>query len=62
MIGLLAGALTTVAFVPQVVKVYRTRSTGDGAGVEVAVSVRQLVEDWCPTALLWDWTRVPVWR
>lgn len=29
LIGLLAGALTTVAFVPQVVKVYRTRSTGD---------------------------------
>jgi MtN3 and saliva related transmembrane protein len=29
LIGLLAGALTTVAFVPQVVKVYRSRSTGD---------------------------------
>jgi MtN3 and saliva related transmembrane protein len=29
MLGLLAGALTTVAFVPQVVKTWRTRSTHD---------------------------------
>jgi MtN3 and saliva related transmembrane protein len=28
-LGLLAGALTTVAFVPQVVKTWRTRSTHD---------------------------------
>jgi MtN3 and saliva related transmembrane protein len=28
-IGLAAGTLTTLAFVPQVTKVYRTRSTGD---------------------------------
>lgn len=29
LIGLAAGALTTVAFVPQVVKIWRTRSTHD---------------------------------
>jgi MtN3 and saliva related transmembrane protein len=29
LIGLAAGALTTAAFVPQVVKVWRTRSTRD---------------------------------
>jgi MtN3 and saliva related transmembrane protein len=29
MLGLLAGALTTVAFVPQVVRTWRTRSTHD---------------------------------
>ncbi len=29
MIGLLAGCLTTVAFVPQVLRVWRTRSTSD---------------------------------
>jgi MtN3 and saliva related transmembrane protein len=28
-LGLLAGALTTVAFVPQVIKTWRTRSTAD---------------------------------
>ncbi|MBM3732418.1 MAG: hypothetical protein FJW24_02950 [Acidimicrobiia bacterium] len=28
-LGLAAGTLTTLAFVPQVAKVYRTRSTGD---------------------------------
>ncbi|MBM3580785.1 MAG: hypothetical protein FJX37_02330 [Alphaproteobacteria bacterium] len=28
-VGLAAGTLTTLAFVPQVAKVYRTRSTGD---------------------------------
>ena len=28
-LGLLAGVLTTVAFVPQVVKTWRTRSTAD---------------------------------
>lgn len=28
-IGLLAGILTTVSFVPQLVKVYRSRSAGD---------------------------------
>ncbi|MEK7246604.1 MAG: SemiSWEET transporter [Pseudomonadota bacterium] len=28
-VGLAAGALTTLAFVPQVIRVYRTRSTGD---------------------------------
>ncbi len=28
-IGALAGALTTIAFVPQVIKTWRTRSTGD---------------------------------
>lgn len=29
LIGLLAGCLTTIAFVPQVVRVWRTRSTTD---------------------------------
>jgi MtN3 and saliva related transmembrane protein len=29
LLGLLAGALTTIAFVPQVVKTWRTRSTTD---------------------------------
>lgn len=29
LLGLAAGALTTVAFVPQVVKIWRTRSTHD---------------------------------
>jgi len=29
MIGLLAGCLTTIAFVPQVLRVWRTRSTTD---------------------------------
>ena len=29
LLGLLAGVLTTVAFVPQVVKTWRTRSTND---------------------------------
>jgi MtN3 and saliva related transmembrane protein len=29
LLGLLAGALTTVAFVPQVLKTWRTRSTTD---------------------------------
>ncbi len=28
-IGFIAGALTTVAFLPQVLKAWRTRSTGD---------------------------------
>lgn len=28
-LGLVAGAMTTAAFVPQVVRVWRTRSTGD---------------------------------
>lgn len=29
MIGIVAGMLTTVSFVPQVIKTWRTRSTGD---------------------------------
>jgi MtN3 and saliva related transmembrane protein len=29
LLGLIAGAFTTAAFVPQVVKTWRTRSTGD---------------------------------
>ena len=29
MLGLLAGTLTTVAFLPQVIRAYRTRSTRD---------------------------------
>ena len=29
LIGLLAGVLTTVSFLPQLVKAWRTRSTGD---------------------------------
>jgi len=29
MLGLTAGALTTIAFVPQLTKAWRTRSTGD---------------------------------
>ena len=29
MLGLLAGTLTTIAFVPQVIKTWRTRSTHD---------------------------------
>ncbi|MEL6539322.1 MAG: SemiSWEET transporter [Bacteroidota bacterium] len=28
-IGILAGTLTTLAFLPQVIQVYRTKSTGD---------------------------------
>ena len=29
LIGILAGILTTIAFLPQVIKTWRTRSTGD---------------------------------
>ena len=28
-VGFLAGALTTIAFIPQVARTWRTRSTGD---------------------------------
>jgi MtN3 and saliva related transmembrane protein len=29
MLGIIAGSLTTAAFIPQVIKTYKTRSTGD---------------------------------
>ena len=37
LLGFAAGALTTVAFVPQVIKTWRTRSAGDLSGGMFAV-------------------------
>jgi MtN3 and saliva related transmembrane protein len=37
LLGIVAGTLTTVAFVPQVVRVWRTRSTHDISGLMFAV-------------------------
>lgn len=45
-VGAVAGALTTVAFVPQVVKTWRTRSTRD-------ISLAMWLAFWCGVAL---WT------
>jgi MtN3 and saliva related transmembrane protein len=45
-IGAVAGALTTVAFVPQVVKTWRTRSTRD-------ISLAMWLVFWCGVAM---WT------
>ena len=36
-IGFLAGTLTTVSFIPQVVKTWRTKSTGDLSGAMLGV-------------------------
>lgn len=36
-IGLIAASLTTVAFVPQVIKAWRTKSTGDLSGLMMAL-------------------------
>jgi MtN3 and saliva related transmembrane protein len=37
LLGLVAGALTTISFVPQVIKVWRTRSAGDFSYVMLAL-------------------------
>lgn len=37
MIGLFAGLLTTGSQIPQAIKVYRTRSTGDLSGIYISI-------------------------
>ena len=54
-IGFLAGTLTTISFVPQVIKTWRTRSTGDLSGAMLGVFTAGVIS-WLVYGLaLWSW-------
>ena len=54
-IGFLAGTLTTISFIPQVIKTWRTRSTGDLSGAMLGVFTAGVIS-WLVYGLaLWSW-------
>jgi MtN3 and saliva related transmembrane protein len=61
MIGLLAGALTTVALVPQVTKIYRSKSTKDiSLGMFVVFCVGLAL--WVVYGIFLDELAIVVWN